>query len=111
MFSRCFAIPKRAKVKKHLKTRGKRWVNWAAFLGGSWGFLGELVGASALIVHQHTKTAHFRLLGAIAFPRCFNKSVLRAFLGGFFGFLWVYRAKMCIWLPCGFRGACGALCV
>ena len=82
MFYRDFRRPKRAKVKKHLETRAKggqivgvrgcvpRWL-----LGLSW----ELVGASALIVHQHTKIAHFRLFGAIAFPRSFNKSVLRAF--------------------------------
>ena len=43
--------------------------------------------ASALIVHQHTKIARLRLFGAIAFPCSCNKSVLRAFWGGLFGFI------------------------
>ena len=54
-----------------------------ACLGAGWGF----PGASALIVHQHTKIAYFRPFGAIAFLLCFNKSVLRHFLGGLFGFI------------------------
>ena len=55
-----------------------------------WWLLGAVRGfpwASALIVHQHTKIAPFRLFGAIAFPHSFNKSVLRGFLGGLFGFI------------------------
>ena len=44
-------------------------------------------GASVLIVHQYSKITHLRLFGAIAFPRSFNKSVLRGFLGGLFGFI------------------------
>ena len=51
------------------------------------GLIWERLRASALIVHQHTEIAAFRLFGAIAFPRSFNKSVLRGFLGGFFGFM------------------------
>ena len=54
-----------------------------AFLGADRGFL----GASALIVHQHSKIAYFRPFCAIAFPRCFQISVLKGFLGGFFGFI------------------------
>ena len=54
-----------------------------ALLGAGRGF----PGASALILHQHTKIAHFRLFGAIAFPRSSQISVLRGFLGGFFGFI------------------------
>ena len=51
------------------------------------GLIWECLRASAPIVHYHTKIAHFRHFGAIASPRSFNKSVLRAFLGGFFGFI------------------------
>ena len=51
--------------------------------GLPWGFL----GASSLIVHQHTKITLFLLFGAIAFPDCLQISVLRGFLGGLFGFM------------------------
>ena len=90
MFSREFRRPKRAKVKKHLKTRAKggqivgvrgcvpRWLL---------GVIRECLRASALVVHYPTKSAYFANLGAIAFPRSFNKSVLRAFWGGLFGFI------------------------
>ena len=43
--------------------------------------------ASALMLHQHSKIARFLPFGAIAFPRSCNKSVLRGFLGGLFGFI------------------------
>ena len=73
---------------------GKNGAFGAVFLGGSWGLFGSrsglpwgFLGASALIVHQHTKITLFRLFGAIAFPRSFQISVLRGFLGGFFGFI------------------------
>ena len=59
------------------------WGLHPALLGLSW----ELVGASALVVRHPCKLAAFRFPCAIAFPRSFNKSVLRAFLGGFFGFM------------------------
>ena len=74
--------PKRAKPKIFLNLRGKRWANWAAFLvalgaclGAAWGFL----GASALIVRHPCKLGLLGYPCAIAFPRCFNKSVLKAF--------------------------------
>ena len=51
------------------------------------GLVWEPVGASALILHQHTKIAAFLLFGAIAFPRSLQISVLRGFLGGLFGFI------------------------
>ena len=60
-------------------------------LGLSWGYyqaLWECWRVSALIVHQHSKIAAFGFPCAIAFPRSFNKSVLRGFLGGLFGFIW-----------------------
>lgn len=76
------------------------------------GLVGELVGASvgacAQIVPQHSKRVSFGYPSAIAFPRSLQISVLRGFLGGFFGF---------IGLACGFgRVRCfawlvGALCV
>ena len=86
MFPRGFRRPKRAKVKVFLKLSGKRgvfaglpWLRSSVALGAYIGHFGECCGASALIVHQHSKTAHLRLFGAIAFSRCCNKSVLRAF--------------------------------
>ena len=62
---------------------GFRWGLHLPLLGLVW----ELVGASAQVVHQHTKIAHFRLFGAIAFFDCLQISVLRRFLGGLFGFI------------------------
>ena len=90
MFSRDFATPKRAKVKVFLEMRGKRWANCGLSWLRSFVALGASLGAgraSALVVRYPTKIAHFRPFGAIAFPRSFNKSVLRAFLGRFFGFI------------------------
>ena len=87
MFSRDFRTLKRAKVKSIFEIEwhkvGKlgcvpRWL-----LGLIWGF----PGASAQIVHQDTKIACSRLFGAIAFPHCFQISVLRAFSVGLFGFI------------------------
>ena len=57
------------------------------FRWGLYGSAGGFPGASALIVRHSCKFSRFRLPCAIAFPRSFNKSVLRAFLGGFFGFM------------------------
>ena len=83
----------------------------AVFLGAPGAYLGAgrgILGASVQVVHQHTKIAHFRLFGAIAFARSFNKSVLRAFLGGLFGFM----GARCIFDWFGaFVGLVGALCV
>ena len=59
----------------------------------SWllGLVGELVGAFLglpfRVAHYPTKITPFRLFGAIAFLDCFQISVLRAFLGGLFGFI------------------------
>ena len=92
---------KRAKLNIFLNLGLERWANcglsWLCSLVciclcrglfGSWsGLFWECLRASVLIVHQHTKIAAFGYPCAIAFPRCFNKSVLRAFLGGFFGFI------------------------
>ena len=81
-----FGYPKGAKVKKHLKTGGKRWANMercvAVFLvalGAYWGLIWECLGASLQVVRYPTKIAPFPLFGAIAFPRSFQISVLRAF--------------------------------
>ena len=65
---------------------------------GLYGSAGGFPGASALIVRHSCKFSRFRLPCAIAFPRSFNKSVLRAFLGGLFGFI----GQRCIfgWLRC-----------
>ena len=70
------------------------WAFVAAFLGGFRGLFQALLGAgrgflgaSVQVVHKHTKVTLFRLFGAIAFARSFKKSVLRAFLGGLFGFM------------------------
>ena len=81
-----FGHPKRAKPKIFLKSRGKRgvfrglaWLRSLVALGACLGAVRGFPWASALIVHQHTKTARFRLFGAIAFLDCFQISVLRAF--------------------------------
>ena len=94
VFPRDFRRPKRAKVKKHLKTRGKRWANmglpWlrsSAALGAYFRTFGECLRASALVVLHPCKFSSFRLFGAIAFLDCLQISVLRAFWGGFFGFM------------------------
>ena len=94
VFPRDFRRPNRAKVKVFLNLRGKRWANcglpWlrsSVALGSCSGLFGEYWRASALIVHQHTKIAAFLPFGAIAFPRSFKISVLRAFSGGLFGFI------------------------
>ena len=87
---------------------GLAWLRSSVALGASLGLFGECWRASVLIVHQHTKIARFRLFGAIAFLDCFQISVLRAFLGGLFGFIGFRCIFGCLG---GFRGACGALCV
>ena len=86
MFSRDFRRPKRAKVKSIFRIGayevGKLWASVAVFLGALgayWGAGRGFPGASAQVVRQHTKIAHFPLFGAIAFLHPFNKSVLRAF--------------------------------
>ena len=94
MFSRDFAIPQQGKSKETFKNKGQKGsicgASAAAFLGGSWELFGASLGfpwASVLIVHQHSKIAHLLPFGAIAFLDCFQISVLRAFLGGLFGFI------------------------
>ena len=64
MFPRDFRRPKRAKVKKHLKTRGKRWANWehlglrsSALLGLVWELVGASLGLPLRVVHYPTKLA------------------------------------------------------
>ena len=97
MFSRCFAIPKQCKTKIFLDlwlakwaNSGLSWLRSSVLLGLASGSFGAYMGvpdASALILLQHSKIAHFRHFGAIAFPRSSQISVLRGFLGGFFGFI------------------------
>ena len=85
-----FGHSKGAKFNIFLNLGLTRWANGGlAWLRSSVlsGLVWELVGASALIVHQHTKIATFLPFGAIAFLHPFNKSVLRGFLGGLFGFI------------------------
>ena len=82
---------KGAKTNKFLNLGLERWANCGLLWLRSSVAFGKLVGASlrasVLIVHQHTKIAQFCLFGAIALPRSFQISVLRAFLGGLFGFI------------------------
>ena len=52
-----------------------------------WGVLEGFPWASAQIVHQHSKIVSLGYPCAIAFLDCLQKSVLRAFLGGLFGFI------------------------
>lgn len=66
---------------------GRSWLCSFVALGACLEAGRGIFGASAQVVHQHSKIAHFRHFGATAFPRSFNKSVLRAFLGGLFGFI------------------------
>ena len=83
----------------------------AAFLGGHRGFFGALWGVLEGF-RPHSPPAYEnsplpalwcnRVLGLLAKIRF--KGILR-------GFIWVYTVKMWVWLACGFRGACGALCV
>ena len=94
MFPRCFAIPKEGKSKETFENKGKRWANcglaWlrsSVLLGLISGSLGSAGGHPLRVAHYPTKIAQFRLFGAIAFSRSFQISVLRAFLGGFFGFI------------------------
>ena len=57
---------------------------------GSWGLLGSWSGLPwgfPEVVRYPTKIAPFLPFGAIALPRSFQISVLRAFLGGLFGFM------------------------
>lgn len=96
--AKCFLgvlrYPKRAKPNIFLNlglmrraNMGLSWLRSSVALGACLGAGRGFLGASAQIVHQRTKIAPFRLFGAIAFPRCLQISVLRAFLGGFFGFI------------------------
>ena len=111
MFPRDFRRPNRAKVKVFLILRGKRGANWGlAWLRSSvalgscsglpWGFRSgsppayENSPLPALWCNRFLV-----LLAKIRF-----KGILR-------GFIWVYRVCVCVWLSCGFRGACEALCV
>ena len=91
MFPRDFAIPQEGKSKSIFEFEGQKVANCGCvprwLLGASLGLFGECWRASALIVHQHSKIAALGLFGAIAFPRCSQISVLRAFLGGLFGFI------------------------
>ena len=115
MFPRDFRRPNRAKINIFLNLSGKRGVfaglpglRSSVALGACLGAGRGFPGASALIVHQHTKITHFRLFGAIALLDCFQISVLRAFLGGFFGFI----GARCIFDCLGaFTWLVGALCV
>ena len=82
-----FGHSKGAKTNKFLKSGLESGANCGLpWLRSLWLFW-ELVGAFAMIVHQHTKIAAFLPFGAIAFLHPFNKSVLRAFWGGLFGFI------------------------
>ena len=89
-----FSDTQRAQNKVFFEFEGQKGVFAGLPLGLAWlcssvvvGACLGAVGASALIVHQHTKITPFRLFGAIAFPRSFQISVLRGFLGGLFGFI------------------------
>ena len=87
---------------------GRSWLRSSVAPGVCLGAGRGFPGASAQVVHYPTKIAAFRLFGAIAFLHPFNKSVLRAFLGGLFGFI----GARCIfgWLV-AFVGLVGTLCV
>ena len=111
MFPRDFRTLKRAKVKKHLETRGKRWANWAAFLGGSWGLFQDLWGVLEGFRSGGPASLQNSPLPALWCNRFLGLLANFRFKGILRGFLWVYRCKMYIRSAWGFRGACGALCV
>ena len=66
---------------------GLSWLCSSVAVGACFRLFRERLRASAQVVRYPTKITLFRLFGAIAFPRSFKKSVLRAFLGGLFGFI------------------------
>ena len=87
MFPRDFRRPNRAKTKIFLKLRGKRWANWAAFLGGSWGLFGALWGVlegfrshspASLQIRAFGLSLCNRSLGSLAKIRF--KGILRGFI-------------------------------
>ena len=115
MFPRDFRRPKEGKSKSIFEIKGQKGsisgASAAAFLGGSWGFFGALGGVlegfrpHSPLSHENSPLPALwcnRFLGLLAKIRF--KGILR-------GFIWVYVVGMYIWLSCGFRGACGALCV
>ena len=86
---------------------GELWAFVAAFLVALGAYLGAPEGfrSDTPPAYENSPLPALwcnRFLGLLAKIRF--KGILR-------GFLWVYRAKMYIWLSCGFRGDCGALCV
>ena len=111
MFSRCFAIPKQCKTNKFLNLGRKRWAKG----GRSWLRSSVALGAYLGVFEgfrSHTPPAYenspLPALWCNRFPSFLSNFRFKGILRGF---LWVYRCKMYIRLPCGFRGACGALCV
>ena len=75
MFSRCFAIPKQCKTNKFLNLglelgvfQGLSWLRSSVAVGAYWGAGRGFPGASALIVHQHTKNSPLPALWCNRFP-------------------------------------------
>ena len=73
-------------------------------IGACWGSGRGFLGASALVVLPPCKFGLFGYPCAIAFLHPLNKSVLRGFLGGFFGFIGARCIFDWLWLS---RGLCG----
>ena len=115
MFPRDFAIPQQGKSKSIFEIKGQKGsisgACVAAFLGGSWGLHQALWGvlegfrSGSPAAYENSP---FTPLWCNRFPSLLPnfrfKGILRAFI-------WVYRVRMYIRSSCGFRGACGALCV
>ena len=111
MFPREFRRPNRAKVKVFLKLSGKRgafaglpWLRSSVALGSCSGLPLGLRSDGPPGYENSPLPALWcnRFLGLL--PNFRFKGILRGFLG-------VYRVCVWVWLSCGFRGACGALCV
>ena len=66
---------------------GLPWLRSSVAIGACWGSGRGFPGASALVVLHPCKFGLFGYPCAIAFLHPFNKSVLRGFLGGLFGFI------------------------
>ena len=91
MFPRDFRRPNKAKAKVFLNLRGKRWANWAAFLGGSWGLHQALWGVLEGF-RSHSPPAYENSPLPALWRNRFPSLLLNfRFKGILRGFIWVYR--------------------
>ena len=115
MFYRDFRRPNRAKVKSIFEIEwqkvGKLWAAVAASPGGSLGLFQALSGALEGFRSGSPASLQIRAFWLSLCNRFPSLLLNFRFKGILRAFVWVYRLRMYVRLACGFRGACGTLCV